>query len=166
MCNIKNVDLFINVCQNLKGESFDKFKLFTTGRIKKKKEKYIIEYDNEYHDTSIIILFKIKFTSVNKFFSVYSPSVQCYVLHITQQANGKANIKTSGDINYILNLDENKKTKFNITTKDTFSNFYVNTKNVFFDIDENGGNIDFEYDLEIDDVGGMLSTKINIELKS
>lgn len=138
MCNIKNVDLFINVCQNLKGESFDKFKLFTTGRIKKNKEKYIIEYDNEYHGTSIIFL----------------------------KDNGKANIKTSGDINYILNLDENKKTKFNITTKDTFSNFYVNTKNVFFDIDENGGNIDFEYDLEIDDVGGMLSTKINIELKS
>ena len=138
MCKKKKVDLFIKVCQNLKGEFCDRFQLFTTGKIKKGKEKYIIEYDNEYHGTSTILL----------------------------KDDGRANIKTNGDINYVLNLDKEKKTKFNISTKDTFSNFYVNTKNVFFNINENGGNINFEYDLEIDNVGGMLSTKINIELKS
>ena len=133
----KKIDLFINVSQNLKGRSCDKFELFTTGKLKKKKGQYVVEYENEYNGISKIFL----------------------------KENGSANIVTKGDIFYILKLDENKETKFNCNTKDTFSNFSVNTKNIFYEINEDGGKIEFLYDLLIDNTGGMLENKVNIRLK-
>ena len=39
------------------------------------------------------------------------------------------------------------------------------TKDISFDLDETGGRIDLLYFLEIDDVGGLLKTRLQIKLK-
>ena len=104
MSKTRNVDLFIKVSQNLKGNIGDEFELFTTGKLKIRKGKYVIEYENEYNGISTISL----------------------------KYNKSVSIVTNGDIFYILNLDEKKSTKFSCRTKDTFSYFYVNTKNIYF----------------------------------
>ena len=138
MNKCKDVSLLIKVSQNLNGRDSDNFELFTTGRLKKRKGKWIVEYENEYNGISKVLLF----------------NESC------------VNIITNGDISYVLKLDSNKKTKFSCSTKDTFSYFSVETKNIFFEIDEEGfGVIDVEYFLEIDDVGGVLQNRVRIKLK-
>ncbi len=133
----RKVNLMIRVAQNLKGKDSDSFELFTTGRLKKRKGKWVVEYENEYNGISKVLLFD----------------------------DNCVNIITNGDISYVLKLDEKKLTKFSCSTKDSFSYFSVKTKNIFFQIDENGGLIDIEYFLEIDDVGGFLQNKVNIKLE-
>ena len=133
----KDVNLFVNVKQNLKEKDADIFEFFTTGKLKKAKEKWIIEYENEYNGISKIELFK----------------------------NKKVEITATGDVSYFLKLEEKDKTKFSCNTKDTFSYFSVKTQNIFFDITEKEGKIDLKYVLEIDNLGGVLNNQIKIKLK-
>ncbi len=134
----KKMDLFINMAQqSVKGNLSDKFELFTTGRLKKDKNRWIVEYENEYNGISKIILNDDK----------------------------SVKIKTDGEISYVLKLNTNKPTKFSCSTKGTFSYFSVYTKDISFDLDETGGRIDLLYFLEIDDVGGLLKTRLQIKLK-
>lgn len=133
----KEVNLFIDVTQSLKGKDADSFEFFTTGKLKKAKEKWVIEYENEYNGISKIELFK----------------------------NNKVEITASGDVCYFLKLEEKDKTKFSCNTKDTFSYFSVKTQSIFFDITEKEGKIDLKYVLEIDDMGGVLNNQIKIKLK-
>lgn len=138
MSKTKKVDLFIKVFQNLKGNIRDEFELFTTGKLKQRKNGYIIEYENEYNGVSTIAL----------------------------KDNRSVDIVANGDIFYILNLNEKKHTKFSCNTKDTFSYFNVSTRNIFFEIGEEDGRIEFEYDLEIDNLGGMLGNRIDISFRA
>ena len=74
MNKCKDVSLLINVAQNLNGRDSDNFELFTTGRLKKRKDKWIVEYENEYNGVSKVLLF----------------NESC------------VNIITNGDISYVL----------------------------------------------------------------
>ena len=138
----KKVDVFINVSQSLNGrlqkDVADKFELFTTGVLKKIKKGWVVKYNNEYNGVSKI-----------------------YLMDDEQ----KINILTNGDIFYTLKLDKNKITKFSCKTKDTFSYFSVVTNKIFFKIDEQGGTIDIEYGLEIDELSNILKNRLKIEIK-
>lgn len=140
MSEVRKINLFVKVKQNSNEElvnSADDFEFFTTGKLKKLEKKWVVEYENEYNGLSKILL----------------------------NENGSVNVIANGDLSYNLKLKKGKKTKFNCKTKDTFSSLNVLTKKVYFKFDENEGKIDFEYYLEIDDVGGVLQNKILIELK-
>ncbi len=141
MAQIKKVNLFVRVKQNLKekiGGSTQDFEFFTTGKLKKLEKKWVVEYENEYNGLSKIIL----------------------------NENGTINVIANGDLSYNLKLKKDKKTKFSCKTKDTFSFLNVLTKKVYFEFNEkNEGKIDLEYYLEIDDVGGGMQNKILIDLK-
>ncbi len=140
MSEVRKINLFVKVKQNSNEElvnSADDFEFFTTGKLKKLEKKWVVEYENEYNGLSKILL----------------------------NENGSVNVIANGDLSYNLKLKKGKKTKFNCKTKDTFSSLNVLTKKVCFEFNENEGKIDFEYYLEIDDVGGVLQNKILIELK-
>ncbi len=133
----KEVDLFIKVVQNMGSKLSDGFELFTTGVLKRHKEKWVLKYNNEYNGTSKISLFDAGFVEI----------VSC------------------GDVCYNLKLNKSKVTKFVCNTKDTFSYFSVDTKDIFFDINENGGQINLEYCFDVGETGNILQTRLNILIK-
>ena len=115
----------------------DGFELFTTGVLKRHKEKWVLKYDNEYNGTSKIALFDAGFVE----------------------------IVSDGDVCYNLKLNKGKVTKFVCNTKDTFSYFSVDTKDISFDINETGGRINLEYYFDVGETGNILQTKLNILVK-
>lgn len=133
----KKVDLFINVRQSFGAKVSDGFELFTTGELKRRKEKWVLEYNNEYNGSTKITLFD----------------------------NGVVEIVAKGEVCYFLKLIKDSTTKFSCNTKETFSYFSVRSEEIFFDIGENSGSIRLKYNFEVGDTGSVLQSVINILIR-